>query len=158
MPVELTDTQIAALINEPKPLPRDFKQRLMNLRPRNSHRSSQLTIPAPSGHVFEIILRQGMNPLDFSAIFGYHSPATGRIFRLRRYNGKSHVHGNRIEGTTFYDFHIHVATERYQALGSREDTYAEPSRRFATLAVALECLVEDCGFERVSQQRSLFGD
>ena len=157
MPIELTDAQIAALLKEPKTLPQDFRQRLMNLRPKNSHRSSQLTITAPSGHVFEIFLRQGMNLLDFSAIFGYHSPATGRIFRLRRYNGKSHVHGNRIEGTNFYDFHIHIATERYQALGSREDTYAEPSGRFTNLAVALDCLVEDCGFEGIIQQRNLFG-
>jgi hypothetical protein len=155
VPAELTDVQINALLNETKTLPRDFRQRLLNLRSKNSHQSSQLMITAPSGHVFEIFLRQGMNPLDFSAILGYHSPSLGRIFRLRRYNGKSHVHGNRIEGNTFYDFHIHMATERYQNLGSREDTYAEPSPRFVNLAVALDCLVEDCGFEGILRQHSL---
>jgi hypothetical protein len=74
---------------------------------------------------------------------------------LRRYNGKSHVHGNRIEGTTFYDFHIHTATERYQLLGSREDTFAEPSRLFTNLSLALDCLVQDCGFEGANPQLSL---
>jgi hypothetical protein len=156
MPVALTDTQIAELVYEPKPLPMDFRQRLLHLRPKNGHESSQLLVTADSGHVFEIFLRQGMNPLDFSAILGYKSPTLGRIFRLRRYNGKSHIHGNRIEGTTFsYEFHIHFATARYQALGLREDTYAESSPRFANLAVALDCLVEDCGFEGVLHQGNL---
>ena len=154
VPIELTDAQISALLAEPKPLPRDYK-RLLNLRAKNAHHGSQLAITASSGRLIELFLRQAINPIDFSAIFGYHSPATGRIFRLRRYNGKSHRHGNRIEGDTFYDFHIHMATERYQALGSREDTYAQPSARFYNLTTALDCLIEDCGFG-VPTQANLF--
>jgi len=156
MPVALTDAQIDELIREPKPLQGDFRQRLLSLHLKNGHESSQLTITADSGHVFEVFLRQGINPLDFSAVLGYKSPVLGRIFRLRRYNGKSHIHGNRLEGTTFsYEFHIHYATARYQALGLREDTYAETSPRFANLAVALDCLVADCGFEGILHQGNL---
>ena len=53
-------------------------------------------------------------------------PQSNRVFRLRRYNGKSHEHTNPIEKEIFYDFHIHTATERYQVLeNKKEDTYAE---------------------------------
>ncbi len=157
MLIALTDAQINELVHEPKPLPSDFRQRLLNLRRKNGHESSQLTITANSGRVFEIFLRQAIiNPLDFSAILGYKSPALGRVFRLRRYNGKNHIHGNRLEGTTFsYEFHIHLATARYQALGAKEDSYAELSPRFTNLAVALDCLVEDCGFEGIPHQGNL---
>jgi hypothetical protein len=79
------------------------------------------------------------------------------IFRLRRYNGKSHEHTNLIEDVSFYEYHIHQATERYQLLGAREDSYAEPTDRFSDFYQAVSCLMEDCGFEIPSgAQRSLF--
>lgn len=62
-------------------------------------------------------------------------------------NGKSHEHTNLIEGEIFYDFHIHQATQRYQEIGAREDTFAEPSNRFADFQQALKCLFNDCGFQ-----------
>lgn len=68
------------------------------------------------------------------------------LFRLRRYNGKSHEHTHRIEGLTLYDFHIHLATKRYQARGLREDSYAEPTERYSDLRSAIRCLLSDCGF------------
>jgi hypothetical protein len=52
---------------------------------------------------------------------------------LRRHNGRSHEHTNQIEASTFYDFHIHMATERYQELGMREDAYAEATDRFGDM-------------------------
>jgi hypothetical protein len=106
-----------------------------------------------------IMVRQSeLNPLDFSAILGYYLPKTTSIFRLRRYNGK-HRHTNRIEGTAFRDFHIHVATERYQRIGAREDTYAEPTDRFNTLYQALHCLLRDgnCELPADPNQPELFG-
>jgi hypothetical protein len=69
------------------------------------------------------------------------------MFRLRRHNGKSHEHTNQIEASTFYDFHIHMATERYQELGMRENAYAEATDRFGDFDSALRCLVDDCRFE-----------
>lgn len=41
-----------------------------------------------------------------------------------------------------------MATERYQALGAKEESFAEPSDRFADLDAALACLLDDCGFRR----------
>ena len=63
---------------------------------------------------------------------------------MRRYNGKSHEHTNPLEGETFYDFHIHMATDRYQRTGNREDTYAEVTDRYTGLDEAVSCLAEDC--------------
>ena len=48
---------------------------------------------------------------------------------------------------TFYDFHIHQATERYQEIGAREDTYAKPTDRFADFQQAISCMLKECGFE-----------
>ena len=68
------------------------------------------------------MLRQNkINRLDFSVILAVRVPQSNLLFRLRRYNGKSHEHTNHIEGDTFYDYHIHMATERYQEIGTRKD-------------------------------------
>src|SRR3990170_4330105 len=148
MAARFTDAEIAELLAEPKPLPYDYQARLQ-LRPRSGHERAELDVRTPSGNRFRILLRQNMrNALDFSAIIA-HAPSNSTLFfRLRRYNGRSHEHTNRLEGTTFYDFHIHMATERYQALGAKEESFAEPSNRFADLRGALNCLLDDCGFRR----------
>ena len=72
---------------------------------------------------------------------------TNRLFRLRRYNGKSHEHTNNIEKVTFYDFHIHTATERYQVSeNKKEDKFAEVTDRYSDFSGAMDCLIEDAGF------------
>ena len=96
---------------------------------------------------FRLILRQSKkNPMNFSVILGVSSPGSNQLFRLLRYNGKGHHHINRIEEESFYDFHIHLATERYQDLGMDEDAYAETSDRFDDIDTALECMLEDGNF------------
>jgi hypothetical protein len=52
-----------------------------------------------------------------------------------------------VQSDKFYDYHIHTATERYQELGMREDTYAEPSNRFSDFNTAIICMLNDCGFD-----------
>ena len=100
------------------------------------------------GSEFCLILRQSdFNHLDFSVILCYCVPETTQLIRLRRYNGRSHEHTNKLEGYTFYDFHIHTATERYQRSGLREDSFAEPSDRFGELGGAIRCMLDDCGFD-----------
>ena len=98
-----------------------------------------------------------LNALDFSAILAVHVPHSTRLFRLRRYNGKSHEHTNSIERETFYDYHIHVATERYQEIGAHEDAYAETTDRYSDLESAVECLLGDAAFDvpRDAQMRLL---
>ena len=94
------------------------------------------------------MLRQAIvNPLDFSIILAVSPANSNQRFRLRRYNGKHGEHTNRIEGNTFYDFHIHFATERYQERGFKEDHYAEPTDKFYDFNSALKCMIYDCGFD-----------
>ena len=95
-----------------------------------------------------MILRQStVNALDFSVILAVRVPQSNQVFRIRRYNGRSHEHTNHIEGGSFSDFHIHIATERYQELGAREDAYAEPTDRYGTFQDALRCLIVDASFD-----------
>ena len=90
----------------------------------------ELDITGVTGSEFRLILRQSLfNILDSSAILAYSGKSSSQVFRLRRYNGKSHEHTNKIERQTIYDFHIHFATERYQHSGLREDAYAEATNR-----------------------------
>ena len=147
MPVLLSDDEIQRLINEPKPLPPNYHLRL-RLKPKRGHKEAELDFEGVHRSPFRLILRQSMrNPLDFSVIIAYCVPQTNIIFRLRRYNGKSHEHTNKLEGDKFYDFHIHQATKRYQDAGLREDAYAEPTDRYADFHDALQCMLANCGFE-----------
>jgi hypothetical protein len=147
MPALLTDNQIAALLAEAKPLPPDYRSRIQT-KPKRGHRERELDVDGAQGNKFLIILRQSsFNLLDFSAILAWLPPQSSTLFRLCRYNGKSHEHTNNIESNTFYDFHIHRASERYQQSGSREDTFAEPTNRYQDFAGALRCLIQDCGFQ-----------
>ena len=93
-----------------------------------------------------IVRQSSNNPLDFSVILAVRVEQSNRLFRLRRYNGKSHEHRNLIENEVFYDFHIHTATARYQGLGTREDAYAEPTNRYGDYNEALLCLIADASF------------
>lgn len=82
-----------------------------------------------------------------------------QFFRLRRYNGKSHEHTNHIECESFYDFHVHLAPERYQNFGTREDAYAEPTERYSDFRGAVQYLIDDVNLEISPQaQNDLFGE
>jgi hypothetical protein len=146
MAVLLTDADIERLVAEVKPLEADYTRRL-KLRTRHGHRESDLQVTGTAGSFFRVKVRQAIaNPLDFSVILTYCLPNSNRLFRLRRYNGRSHEHRNKLEGNRFYDFHVHLATERYQADGSEEDKYAEVTDRYSTVDSATACLLQDCGF------------
>jgi len=141
-----SDQEIDALIKEQKPLPQNFISGI-HFRRKLGHKEYDLDIKGENGNIFRIILRQNAStPLDFSVILGYLPVNTSIIFRLRRYNGKSHEHTNKIEKSKFYNFHVHKATERYQSIGEDEDKYAEPTDRFYDFYSALQCMLNDCGF------------
>jgi len=147
MPIKYTDIQISEMVQERKPLPENYLSK-MQLRDKRGHKERELDIICLDGNQYRIIIRQSNhNPNDFSIILGVLLPDSNQIFRLLRYNGKSHEHTNHIEKNRFYDFHIHKATERYQEYGTREDAYAEPTNRFTDFNSALQCMIEDCGFE-----------
>lgn len=143
----LTDHEIESLILESKSLPQDWRRRFV-LKPKRGHREREQDITGGLGSQFRIILRESIaNPLGFSAILAYCPTTTNQLFRLRRYNGRDHEHTNKLEKQSFYAFHVHRATERYQRSGLREDAFAEPTDRFSDINSALVCLLRDCAFE-----------
>jgi hypothetical protein len=147
LPILLDDAEIAARISEPKVLPADYRSRIQ-ARPKSGHKERELDIVGASGNEFRLILRQSsFNPLDFSIILAYRPPKSTQLFRLRRYNGKSHQHTNVLEKQTFYDFHIHTATFRYQReSGLREDAYADPTNQYSDFQTASDRMISQCGF------------
>lgn len=147
LPIILTDSQIGILIAERKLLPDSFLGRAWP-KAKRGHKESELSVPGRDGSEFRLIFRMAnLDQLDFSAILAVRLPKSNTLFRLRRYNGRSHEHTNRIEREKFFGFHIHTATERYQALGVDEDAYAEATDRFSDFEAAVQCLVDDCGCE-----------
>lgn len=156
MAFRYSDEDIARLIQEPKPLPDNYRSR-MQLRSKKGHKERELDVDGTQKGKYRIILRQSdYNTLDFSIILAIIPADSNQLFRLCRYNGKSHEHTNLIEGDKFYAFHIHRATERYQELGGREDAFAEPTDRYADFHSALRCLFEDCGFEVPNSAQTTF--
>lgn len=146
MATRFTDLEIDQMLAESKPLPESYRQKL-RWREKRGHREAELQVTGLEGTEFRLIGRQNRrNVLDFSVILAVCPVGSNQLFRLRRHNGKSHEHTNQLERSTFYDFHIHMATERYQNLGTREDAYAEPTDRFGDYNGALHCLLTDCKF------------
>ena len=147
MTITYLDQEIESLIQERKPAPAGWRNQIL-LKPKRGHHEQNLDLAGDSGNEFRLILRRSrINLLDFSVILAVRVPQSNTLFRLRRYNGRSHQHTNRIEDLMFYDFHIHFATERYQELGAREDAYAEPTNRYGDFDGALRCLIEDTNLE-----------
>lgn len=157
MGIQLNDSSILGLILEPKSLPVDYRDRI-RIRPKRGHSERELDITGDDSSEFRLILRQSQfNHLDFSVILAFRPAGLGQLFRLRRYNGKSHEHTNTLEGIRFYNFHIHTATERYQESGLREDSFAEETDRFQDFNGAIRCMLADCGFQiPLDPQRDLF--
>lgn len=128
-------------------MPADWRRRV-RLKPKHGHDEQQVDLTGDAGNEFRLILRQSQkNPLGFSIILVVSVPYSSQLFRLRRCNGRSHVHENKIEGAEFYDFHIHMATERYQDAGTREDAYAEPTDRYDDFHGALRCMMDDANIK-----------
>ena len=157
MAAKFSDADITKFIEERKPLEANYRSKI-RLRDKSGHKEQELDIEGVDDNQFRLILRQSsFNTLDFSIILAYCPPDSNQLFRLKRYNGKSHEHTNKIESNTFYNFHIHTATERYQEFGTREDAYAEPSDRFSDFHTAINCMLSDCGFDvPENPQPSLF--
>ncbi len=140
--VRYTDDEIKQLMLEPKkPLSGKLKLRFKS---KGAHDEQDIELVGEKGNRFRLMLRRSkLNALDFSVILAYCPSETSKDFRLCRYNGK-HQHSNRIEGTSLFDYHIHVATGRYQEAGAKEETYAEPTDRYSDLDSALKCILTDC--------------
>ena len=144
MEIIYTDQEITELIQERKVLPDGWREQI--------YKEGTLDIEGDEGNTFRIIVRQQKSiPLDFSVILAVLVPLSDRVFRLRRYNGWTNPHTNRIEREEVEGFHIHFATERYQRRGQKEDGYAEETDRYRNVDEAVQCLIEDANFEEPPQ-------
>ena len=159
MAIIYSDQEIESLVRERKPLPTNWRNRT-RLQARRGSSERHLDMTSDAGNEFRLILKQNaINQFNYSIILAVRVPQSNQLFRLRRCNGRSHEHTNHIEGVTFYDFHIHLATERYQALGAREDAYAEPTDRYSDFHSALQCMIADANLEvPPDPQGHLFGE
>lgn len=152
-----TDDEISDLISENKTLSKTIIE-ILNFKESDGHKKAEHTIERSDGNLFNIILRQNIHNInDFSVIFAFQEKEKNTNFKLRRYNGKSHEHSNKLEGDKFYNFHIHFATQRYQDVGRKEESYAEITDRYSDIQNALKCLLNDCNIEiAVDIQSNLF--
>lgn len=141
----LTDDKIADILNCPK--------RLTNSQARSKVKDGheQVNYKAiatdGSGHKFELYkrqnLRDGMED-DFSCGISWIAP-NGETLTLKRYNGSSHSHMNRLEKVRLgYTCHIHIATEKYIKSNRKAEGFAEATNRYNSIEGALHCLVIDC--------------
>ena len=150
MEITYSDSEIATLIQERKVLPNDWHYQLA--------KNGTVSVDGDNEYRFRIVAQQSdFNPLSFSAVLIVFPLHSSKDFLLRRYNGRSHRHKNRIEGTQIDGFHIHYATERYQLSGFGEEAYAKLTDRYANLNDALRCLLKDANFEEpVGAQLEIF--
>jgi len=157
LPIPLSDTAISQLIGAAKSIPEGLSLPLRPMIERNGHWQKGFEIDGDPGNRFVVKIRQScVNTMNFSVILGYMLPGSYTVFRLRRYNGKSHYHTNVLENERFYDFHVHVATERYQRPGYNEEHFAERTDRYWNLESAIRCLLDECGFGSPLSGTSLF--
>ena len=146
MPITLSDKEIQDLIDEQKILPDNYQSHII-MKPKRGHKESEIDVHGINGSVFRVLFRQSsIDPFDFSVILGYLIPKTNVLFRLRRYNGRSHEHSNNLEKEKIYGYHIHQSTERYQRSGLKEDEYATDTNIYSDIPSAFQCMIQDCNF------------
>jgi len=135
----LTDAQIQELLACPKRVQNPGSKSRVD--GKHIRRDFQVT-SVDDRHQFVLFTRQSLIISDsFSAGLRWKSKS-GEDVILMRCNGSDHPHGNSIEQ---FDFtaqpHVHQATERYIVAGKRAETFAEPTKQYATLTGALHELV-----------------
>lgn len=163
----LRDTEIQALLQEPKMLPKNW-QSLFQLKEKSNfqHAEREFEITGQNGGKFRVILRQNkINVFDFSIILMFEDEDR-QEYRLLRYNGKHpSEHTNNWEKHHGHPdckfspaFHIHRATERYQEDGYAIDGYAEVTHDYYDFKSALDCFLKDNNFQMPQEpQGTLFG-
>lgn len=155
-----TDTEILRLISEIKRLPINWRK-ISSIETTGNAICQTVKVTGDEGNLFVLKLRQGtFNINNFSLTLGFQKEGTTTLFRVKRYDGKYKQHTNPIEKESFYNFHIHTATERYQKYGTgEEDKYAIETSNFSNYEDAIQYLIGDCNFViDPDPQLNLFGD
>lgn len=147
----LSDKEIAALIGDPKP--EVSLAELLPKRAKRGHVEQERQVEGRSGAKFHLIVRQNVKvPTDFSVILAYAMPTVHRRFRLRRHNGASHHHSNKLEGNVVEGPHVHFATQRYQEAGFKEDAYAVATDEYTDLLGAINHMLDVACFAKPPQE------
>jgi hypothetical protein len=116
---------------------------------KGKHVEWDFDLESNDGVKFTVFVRENsMLDDDFSCGLCWASPS-GESVILARYNGGSHPHPNRIEGTKLpMHAHVHRATERYMKAG-RPDGYAEPTDLYSNIGGALRSLIQECSISGI---------
>ena len=150
----ITDREIDSFLKEKKTLQNPINPAFRDGR---SSQKFEQEVEGENGNIFKIIIRiSKFNPSDFSIIFCVKIGS--RLFRLKRYNGDSHEHTNKLEDEKVDGCHIHQATERYQDNGFREEDYAKKTTKYNDWKKALEVMLSENNFQLAvpEGQRRLF--
>ena len=140
-----TEAEITALMSEQKSLSDGWREGSPILTKRDDRQRS-IELSGVDGHEFVVIGRQHQaDRRNFSLVLALLVlDGRRRLFRLRRYDGSSHRHCNRIERERLIGCHIHQATERYQLYANTsEDGFAVATDRYSDLRAAWQCLIDD---------------
>ncbi len=136
----VSDQQIERLLAEPKPAVEPA--RFQPTKAKRGHTQGSFELLGDHGSRFTVVTRRSLlDADDFSIILGWTRPEITGLFHLLRCNGNSHDHPNSLEGQTIRGFHVHVATERYQALGGDPEGFARPAG-YSDFTGAIETFIE----------------
>lgn len=140
-----TDYEIDQWMRERKELPNDWQMRIWN--------DKELVVRGEK-YKYKIIINDKYHTVpSFSVVLIVYPTDDNYVFRLRRYDSPHGKHKNQLENTYVgaNDFHIHIATERYQKECDDDmDKYAETTDRFNDIPSALKCLIKDANFQEGS--------
>jgi hypothetical protein len=137
----ISDDEIAEMVGESKA--HVAPASLRPVKPKRGQLEARAETHGTAGRRYVLIARQNVSwPQDFSVILAVDL-GSSRLFRLRRHNGDSHVHSNKIEGDTLRGCHMHIATARYQQRAdTREDAFAVATEDYADLAGAVDLMLK----------------
>ena len=153
----LTDQQIERLLLMPK---RVTNPTARSVTDANHDKTDYVVESADGTERFRLFVRQNKTVLDDFSCGLQWLPAGGESLILARYNGSSHNHPNRIEGTCVdHASHVHKTTERYIRANLKPEGFAEATNAYQTRNGALNRLVSDCniaGLETQADHPELF--
>lgn len=146
----LTDERINQLLAMPK---RVTNPTARNVADANHDKREYIVESADGTERFRLFMRQNKTILDDFSCGLQWLPAGGESLILARYNGSSHEHPNRLEGSRVdYVCHIHRAAERYLQANLKPEGFAQATKTYQTYNGALHQLVSDCKIDGLKTQ------
>lgn len=147
-----TDNQIQVLLSTPKTV----ENKTIKWVTQRQSKQCDIDLISKTGLKFVLYIRQNINDDDnFSC--GLRLIQNGQEdITLTRYNGSNHTHTNTIENEQIdFECHIHQATERYQLIGKKIDSFALATTRYTDLRSAIKCLLQDCAIDGLQLEHLL---